>query len=49
MEKLTKVVYYSYLFETIKNSPNSQIKIWQRKTLTKVKCKNNPNSHIKIW
>lgn len=39
MEKLAQVVYYSYLFETIKNSPNSQIKIWQRKNLTKVKCK----------
>lgn len=37
MEKLAKVVYY--LFETIKNSPNSQIKIWQRKSLTKVKFK----------
>lgn len=39
MEKLAKVVYYSYLFETIKNSPDSQIKIWQRKNLTKVKYK----------
>lgn len=39
MEKLAKVVYYSYLFETTKNSPNSQIKIWQRKNLTKVKYK----------
>lgn len=39
MEKLAKVVYYSYLFETIKNGPNSQIKIRQRKNLTTVKCK----------